>query len=171
MLAFDQAIRDIRAGCGRACRALPMALPSRSGGIVVAGMLAAAGAYFASQALQLDLGGIALPGPGFLPLSLGAVLMACATLIGLGCWRSGAGEAVELGHRDVAIAVAALLAIPLIFEPLGALSALGLLAIAVLVLIGRVWPPIAIAAAGLGMAACWFFFQVLLGVQLPTGPW
>jgi hypothetical protein len=144
---------------------------ARSGGIAVAGMLAAAGAFFASQALQLDLGGIALPGPGFLPLSLGAILMACATLIGIACWRSGEGEAVELGHRDVVIAVAALLAMPLIFEPLGGLLALGLLGIALLVLIGRIGLPLAVAAAGLGMAGCWYFFQVLLGVQLPTGPW
>lgn len=171
MLAVHQAIRDIRAGCGRARRALPITMRARSGGIAVAGMLAAAGAFFASQALQLDLGGIALPGPGFLPLSLGAILMACATLIGIACWRSGEGEAVELGHRDVVIAVAALLAMPLIFEPLGGLLALGLLGIALLVLIGRIGLPLAVAAAGLGMAGCWYFFQVLLGVQLPTGPW
>ena len=28
--------------------------------------------------------------------------------------------------------------------------------------------PLAIAAAAVGMAGCWYFFQVLLGVQLPT---
>ena len=39
-----------------------------------------------------------------------------------------------------------------------------------LVLIGRVSLPLAIAAAGVGMTACWYFFQVLLGLQLPTGP-
>jgi hypothetical protein len=29
---------------------------------------------------------------------------------------------------------------------------------------------LAIVASALGMAACWYFFQVLLGLQLPTGP-
>jgi hypothetical protein len=29
---------------------------------------------------------------------------------------------------------------------------------------------LAIGAAALGMAACWYFFQVLLGLQLPAGP-
>jgi hypothetical protein len=47
---------------------------------------------------------------------------------------------------------------------------LGLLGAALLVLIGRVPLPLAILAAGLGMAACWYFFQVLLGLQLPAGP-
>ena len=68
------------------------------------------------------------------------------------------------------IVIAALLAVPLIFEPLGASVTLGLLATALLVLIARVPLPLAIAAAGLGMAACWYFFQVLLGLQLPAGP-
>lgn len=65
----------------------------------------------------------------------------------------------------------ALLAVPLLFEPLGAAVTLGLLATALLVLIARVRLPLAIAAAGLGMAACWYFFQGLLGVSLPVGPW
>jgi hypothetical protein len=171
MLALHQAIKDISDGCGQAQRGLPRALSERSGGILVAGMLGAAGAFFVWQALRLDLGGIAMPGPGFLPLSLGATLMACAAFIGIDCARSGAGAPVEFGHRDVLITVAALLTMPLVFEPFGAPLALGLLGIAMLVLIGRVALPLAIAATGLGMAACWYFFAVLLGVQLPTGTW
>jgi hypothetical protein len=147
------------------------AFSDRSGGIFVAGMLGAAGAFFAWQALLLDLGDTALPGPGFLPLLLGAILMIFATLIGIDCWRSYEGEAVEFGHRDVLITVAALLVIPVIFESLGAHIALGLFGITILVLVGRVALLLAIAATSLGLAACWYFFQVLLGVQLPTGPW
>ena len=61
---------------GRACRASPMrCVAAAAGRIVVAGMLAAAGAFFAWQASLLDLGDIALPGPGFFPLVLGAILM------------------------------------------------------------------------------------------------
>jgi len=139
--------------------------------MVVAGLMALTGAFFVWQAARLDLGGVGLPGPGFFPLLLGAVLVVLAIAVGVGRWRSSAGEAVEFGHRDVLIAVAALLAVPLIFEPLGAIVTLGLLATALLVLIARVRLPLAIAAAGLGMAACWYFFEVLLGVSLPAGPW
>ena len=70
----------------------------------------------------------------------------------------------------MAIVIAALLAVPLAFELLGAIITLGLLGTVLLVLIARVSLPLAIAAAGLGMAACWYFFQVLLGLQLPSGP-
>jgi len=151
--------------------AIPRAFSDRRGGIFVACMLGAAGAFFAWQALRLDLGGIASPGPGFLPLLLGATLGLCAILIGIDRWRSSEGEPVELGHRDVLITVAALLMIPFIFEPLGAYISLGLFGITMLVLVGRVAVLLAITATSLGLAACWYFFQVLLGVQLPTGPW
>ena len=136
--------------------------------MAVAGLMALTGAFFVWQAARLDLGGVGLPGPGFFPLLLGAVLVVLAIAVGVGRWRSSEGDAVELGHRDVLIAVAALLAVPLIFEPLGAIVTLGLLATA---LLKRVRLPLAIAAAGLGMAACWYFFEVLLGVSLPVGPW
>jgi hypothetical protein len=138
--------------------------------MLVAGMLAAVGAVFVWQAALLDLGDIALPGPGFFPLVLGAALTIFAAVIGIECWRTSGCETVELGHRDVVIVIAALLAVPLVFELLGANMTLGLFGTLLLVLIGRVALPLAIAAAGLGMAACWYFFQVLLGLQLPAGP-
>ena len=47
--------------------------------MVVAGVLALAGAFFVWQAALLDLGNVALPGPGFFPLLLGAVLVMLAT--------------------------------------------------------------------------------------------
>jgi hypothetical protein len=150
---------------------LPRAFSERRGDMVVAGVLALTGAFFVWQAARLDLGGVGLPGPGFFPLLLGAALVVLSIAIGIGRWRSSQGEAVELGHRDVLIAVAALMAVPLLFEPLGAAVTLGLLAAALLTLIARVRLPLAIAAAGLGMTACWYFFEVLLGVSLPAGPW
>ena len=152
-------------------RFLPRAFSYRAGDMTVAAVLALIGAFFVWQAARLDLGGVGLPGLGFFPLLLGAALVVLSIAIGIGRWQSSQGEAVELGHRDVLIAVAALLAVPLIFEPLGAIVTLGLLATALLVLIARVRLPLAIAAAGLGMAACWYFFEVLLGVSLPAGPW
>jgi hypothetical protein len=150
---------------------LRRALSERSGGVFVAAVLAAVGAFFAGHALRLDLGDIASPGPGFFPLLLGMILLGCGGLIGMECWRSPKGEALELGHRDVMITAAALLTVPLLFETLGAPVALGLFSMAILVFVGRVAPLVAIAATALGIVACWYFFVVLLGVQLPTGGW
>jgi putative tricarboxylic transport membrane protein len=150
---------------------LPHAFSERRAEMLAAAALAIVGALFAWQSTRLDLGRVGLPGPGFFPLLLGVMLMVCAGAIGIGQWRSSAGGTVELGHRDVLITVACLLAVPLLFEPLGAYLTLGLFGGAMLVLVGRVALPLAIAAAVLAMAACWGFFQLLLGLQLPAGQW
>jgi putative tricarboxylic transport membrane protein len=150
---------------------LPHALCVRRGGLWTAAVLALVGVLFVWQASQLDLGSVALPGPGFLPFVLGAVLAALAGVIGAEIWRQAANaETVDLGHRDVILVCAAMLAIPPLFEPLGAYVTLGLFGAVLLVVIGRVSLVLAGAAAVIGMAACWYFFQVLLGLQLPTGP-
>jgi putative tricarboxylic transport membrane protein len=149
---------------------LPRAFSRRLGGMVVAALLAAAGAIFAWQAAFLDIGNIDLPGPGFFPLALGGLLVIFSVAIGVDYWRLPERETIEIGHRDVLLVIAALLAVPLLFEPLGALSTLGLFGATLLVLVARVRIMLAIVAAALGSTACWYFFQVLLGLQLPAGP-
>jgi putative tricarboxylic transport membrane protein len=154
-----------------AARRFPRAFSARGGGMAIAAMLAGSGAFFVWQAALLDLGTLQLPGPGLFPLLLGVAIIGFAAVVGVECWRSPQGEAIELGHRDVAIAVAALLGVPVLFEPLGAYITLGLFGTVMLVFIARVRVLPAIAAAAVGMAACWYFFQQLLGLQLPTGAW
>jgi hypothetical protein len=104
-------------------------------------------------------------------LALGATLTVLAIAIGVEAWRMPEGETIEIGHRDVLVVIAALLAVPVAFEPLGALPTLGVFFAALLIVVARTRIPIAIFAAAIGMAACWYFFQVLLGLQLPAGPW
>ena len=151
---------------------LPVEIGARRGGVAVACVLAAVGLVFVWQASLLDLGGIGLPGAGFFPLVLGGALAALAVVICVACLGNRADDkSVELGHRDVLIVFAALLAIPLLFEPLGAYGTLGLFGAALLVLLARTPVWLAVAAAVIAMATCWYFFQVLLGLQLPDGPW
>jgi putative tricarboxylic transport membrane protein len=155
----------------RAVRWLPRTVSARRGGIVVAAVLAGVGLVFAWQASLLDFGGFDLPGPGFFPLVLGVLVFAFAVLIAIeGLRGAGEGETVELGHRDVLIVFAALIAVAALFEPLGAYLSLGLFGAVLLVVLGRVSVPLAIASAAVAMVACWYFFQVLLGLQLPRGP-
>jgi Tripartite tricarboxylate transporter TctB family len=151
-------------------RLLPFVVESRRAGMIGAGVLAATGALVTWQAAQLDIGNLDLPGPGFFPLLLGALIVVFSVLIGIDCWRLRDRETIELGHRDVLVVMAALLAVPLLFEPLGALATLGLFAAVLLKLVARVRVVVAIGAAAVGVAACWYFFQVLLGLQLPAGP-
>jgi hypothetical protein len=160
---------DPRAGSD-AGQVLVRAISARHGGMCVAAVLAAIGLIFTWQAALIDFGDVALPGPGFFPLVLGVLVLALAAVIGVRDWFRTGGEAVELGHRDVLIVLAALAAVPPLFEPLGAYATLGLFGAALLVLIARCSLVIAVLSAAIGMAACWYFFQVALGLQLPIGP-
>lgn len=150
---------------------LVRAVSARRGGICVAAVLAAIGLLFAWQASLIDFGDFALPGPGFFPLVLAVLVFVLAGMIGVRDWLQAASqETVELGHRDVLIVFAALLAVPPLFEPLGAYVTLGLFGAFLLVLIARCSLVIAGLSAAIGMVACWYFFQVALGLQLPLGP-
>jgi putative tricarboxylic transport membrane protein len=150
---------------------LPRPIDVHSGGTFLAGVLAMIGLLFTWQALLIDLGDFALPGPGFFPLVLGVVVFGLSVAIGIE-HRLGAGsrEVVELGHRDVLIVCVALLAVPPLFEPFGAYATLGLFGAAILVLVARRSLVVAGLSASVAMAACWYFFQVALGLQLPPGP-
>ena len=147
------------------------AISARRGGMCVAAVLAAIGLVFTWQASLIDFGDFALPGPGFFPLVLGLLVFAFGVVIGVRDWfQTASRETVELGHRDVLIVLAALAAVPPLFEPLGAYATLGLFGAALLVLIARCSLVVAVLSTAIGMAACWYFFQVALGLQLPIGP-
>jgi hypothetical protein len=158
---------------------LPRAVCVQRGGTAMACALLCVGLLFVWQASLLDFGGLGLPGPGFFPLLLGAILGAFSAVIGLQCWRESAevpdgaedaeGKTVELGHHDVLVVFVALLAVPSLFEWLGAYVTLGLFGAALLVVVARTSLWLAAAAAIIAMATCWFFFQLLLGLQLPAG--
>jgi hypothetical protein len=155
---------------GDAGQVLFRAVSVRSGGIWITAVMAAAGLLFAWPAAQLDFGNLSLPGPGFAPLILSLATIALAGMIGGREWRKkDSGETIELGHRDVLIVFVAMLAVPLLFAPLGAYLTLGLFGAVLLILVARVPVAIAIAAAAAGMVACWYFFQMALGLQLPIG--
>lgn len=146
------------------------AISARRGAICVAGTLATIGLLFAWQATLIDFGDFALPGPGFMPLVLGVLVFALAFVIGARDWRRVSRDTVELGHRDVLIVFAAMLAVPLLFERLGAYATLGSFGAVLLVLIARRSLVVAGLSAVIAMAACWYFFQIALGLQLPLGP-
>lgn len=169
----DQVLTTDRTeGCVRdGARGLPRVITARTGHLVMAAVLAATAWLFMWQASMLDLGQIGLPGPGFFPLVLGILLMVFSVAIGIADWRRSAGdERLEFGHPPVLITFAALLAVPFLFELLGGYVTLGLLGAGLLVFVAGVAPLPAGLWCVIGMAACWYFFQELLGVRLPMGP-
>jgi hypothetical protein len=150
---------------------LPRTISARRGGMFVAAVLAITGLVFVWQASLIDFGDFALPGPGFFPLVLGVLVFCLAVVIGVEEYFGVIlRDKVELGHRDVLIVFAALLVVPLLFEPLGAYVTLGLFGATLLVLIARRSFLVASASAVVAMVACWYFFQVALGLQMPIGP-
>jgi hypothetical protein len=146
-------------------------IPARLAESLGAAALLAAGLFFAGQAALLAFGSARLPGPGFFPLVLGAALglLAIAVLI-RSVGERAPREPVALGHRSVLVVLAALAGAALGFERLGAYATLGLFIAALLLLVARVPPWQAALGAGLGMAAVWAVFRLLLGVRLPAGP-
>ena len=107
---------------------------------------------------------------GLLPLSItmrrGGIAVACAlAAIGLVfAWQAAQLDLGGFGLPGPGF-------FPLLIEPLGAYATLGLFGAVLLMLIARVSVVIAGIAAAIAMVACWYFFQVLLGLQLPDGPW
>ena len=150
--------------------AWPRAFCVRYCGLFCAAGLAAIAVFFIIQASMLSWGSVALPGPGFFPLVLGIALLVCSIWIGVQLWRGEpTGENHDLGHRDVIIAMLALLLVAPTFETLGAYLTLGLFAFVLLVFVARTNVFVALASSAVGMAAIFYFFQILLGLRLPRG--
>jgi Na+-transporting NADH:ubiquinone oxidoreductase subunit NqrB len=146
-------------------------LPARRGEMLVAAAVLAAGLFFVWQAVSLPLGTARLPGPGFFPLALGAALGLLAAAVLVRALRDRAPrDSIPFGHRDVLVVMAALIGAVIGFERLGSYLTLGLLMAVLLLLVARTAPWRAVLGAIVGSAAVWVVFRILLGVQLPAGP-
>lgn len=143
----------------------------RRSGLFACAVLIATGLFLGWEATRLPFGDFGLPGPGFFPVVLSALLVGFAAVTGAELARGRAsGETVPFGHRDVIVAIAGLLAVPLLFETLGTYLTLGLFSAALLIAIGRVSVLRTALGSAIGMVVVWYFFKVLLGLQLPNGP-
>jgi Na+-transporting NADH:ubiquinone oxidoreductase subunit NqrB len=146
-------------------------VPARLGELLIAIALVAAGVLFVWQSAVLPFGEVGLPGPGFFPFVLGILLSVFALTIVVRTVRQRREDpVVYLGHRDILVVFAALVGVGFAFERLGAYATLGLFTAALLLLVARTSLWRGVLGATLGMVAVWVFFKVLLGVQLPAGP-
>jgi hypothetical protein len=144
---------------------------TRSAGLVAAATLILVGLFLGWQSTQMAFGSFELPGPGFFPLILSVLLVGFAAVTGaeLAYWR-GIHDTVAFGHRDVLIAAASLLVVPALFESLGTYLTLGMFSAVLLTFVGGISILRAVAGSAIGMVAVWYFFKILLGLQLPNGP-
>jgi putative tricarboxylic transport membrane protein len=142
----------------------------RIGEVVTGLALFACAAFFAWWALLLPFGTVGLPGPGFFPFALAIVLGVLALAIVLHAVREvDALERIFLGHRDVLVAIAALVGVAIAFEGGDSYLILGTFTLVMLVTVGRTQWWRAVLGAGIGMVAVWAVFNRALGVRLPVG--
>ncbi len=128
------------------------------------------GAFFMAFSLPLQFGRVGLPGPGFFPFALGIGLGICAVGLLYRALRDTIDvEAVFVGHRDVLIALAALMGVATGFEQADSYIVLGLFAAVLLIFIARAALWRVVLGAVLGMVAVWAVFRWALGVRLPAG--
>jgi Tripartite tricarboxylate transporter TctB family len=145
-------------------------ISARRGEGGVAAVLLLVALFVIWTARAMPAGTVALPGPGFFPTALGVLL----ALVSLGivvraAAMRGPSVAVSLGHRDIAVALAALLVLAFVFEPLGAIPTLGVFLFVLFAAFARIALWKAGGAAVIGAALAWVVFVQLLGVQLPRG--
>ncbi len=145
-----------------------MSVSTRSGESVIAALLCLLGLYVFWKALGMPAGTFSTPGPGFFPRAVGLLLALSAG--GILLRRADRKAVSHLVLGDIAGCGAVMLVAAFLFEPLGAVATLGLMAAAICQLIGRGawWKAVVF---GVCTSICiWLFFIRLLGVQLPKGP-
>jgi hypothetical protein len=144
-------------------------ISQRTGELVIGLVLAALGVFVFIVARGMPVGSAGEPGPGALPVALGALLVVAGLLIAAIAWRKMPSENVALGHGDVLIAIAALAIVGFVFEPAGAPLVLGVMLTLLFKAFARTsWWRAALGGV-IGAAATWLFFVQLLDVQLPAG--
>jgi hypothetical protein len=143
---------------------------TRAGEAATALALLAGAAFFVGLSSLLPFGEVGLPGPAFFPFALGIALgLLALTILFLRLRRPDDGEVTFVAHRNVLVAVGALVAVALAFEHADTYLLLGTFAAVLLVLVARAALWRALLGASLGMVAVWAVFNQALGVRLPTG--
>ena len=119
------------------------------------------------EGARMPQGNAALPGPGMLPVALGALLALCSVALIV---RAKADERVAIGHRHVAWTIVAVLAVGLLWERAGFLITCALFLFVMLSMLSTLGWWRALIAATLGAVVARFVFQNLLNVVLPALP-
>lgn len=138
--------------------------------LVGVGLVLLAG-YVIREASLMPAGTIALPGPGFFPVGLAALLAVTGAGLALrALLRPGTGaHRVPLGHRHIAVTLLALASVALLLERLGFLLTASLFLLVLFrAFSGLGWLRAALAAAA-ATAGAYLLFHTVLGVPLPGG--
>ena len=148
-----------------------------SSDFIGAAAVAAFTLFYLFHVRGLPWGEASAPEAGFVPKSLGwLLLILCLLLIGREAMRGKNSPGPPLqegktvpGYGRTTAAIAALCIYPLLMSHIGFLAATGLFLLAIFRIIGyRTWAGSIVAAAAITFAS-YFIFTVLLGVYFPRG--
>jgi putative tricarboxylic transport membrane protein len=146
-------------------------LEARRGEALVAGALTVLSGYAIWVGWGMPAGTVALPGPGFFPVLLAALLAGTGVaLVVRVALRPGRDESgVRLGHGHVVVTLLALAGTFLFFERAGFVISMSVLLLVLFrTFAGLAWLRAAVAAvAAAGLAH--LLFDSLFGVSLPGG--
>lgn len=138
----------------------------------IAAIIFALGAFMAGTAWHMPMGTANLPGPGFMPLVVGALMTAAAFVIAARCVATAKSveEPIPLGHRFIYVTFAALLGTAWLFERVGFLVSVFLFMFVMLAALSplNLWHSALGAVAA--VAASYAFFGLVLGLSLPRMP-
>jgi hypothetical protein len=126
--------------------------------------------YAFTSSLGLSIGSLRQPGAGMFPLILSVLLFIVALLIFFS--REAGGKRVVLGQWGKPLLIILLTAGFIGFmEQLGYLTAASIYLFALFLLVSRFpfWKTAGLAGF-LGLAS-WYFFEKILALHLPAGPW
>ena len=143
----------------------------RRGEIAASVVLLAFSLAIVWESLNMPAGTAGAPGPGYFPKALGTLLALASVGLFVRALRiaPAADEAVDLGHRDIALTVIALVGLGLLFERAGYLVSSTLFMLVLLRAFSALGWARALAAALVVSLATYYPFDKLLGVTLPRG--
>ncbi len=134
-------------------------------------------ALYLGFALRLKVGTAGNPGPGFLPIVIGALLSVCSVILLLRLFRNKSNTAADIpvpaaspgNYRSIAGIFACTLGYPFVLDMAGFfVSTMGVVFIMFLLLNPR--RPLAAFGLAMGLAGVSFLvFPILLGVAFPFG--
>lgn len=143
----------------------------RSGELVISGILFCIGLYWMIESRVMPKGEFLVPGPGFFPVLLGALLCIVSLALGVQTFLNRTTRQVKIGHPYIWSTIIALIVVAVFFERLGFILMIALFVGFLLKILSSLRWMTCILWAIVGAVSAYLFFKLLLGIQIPSPRW
>ena len=143
----------------------------RSGELVIVGIIFGVGLLMILVSIAMPRGEFSVPGPGFFPTLVGVLLCSISFALGVQKFFNKTSQRVKIGHRSIWSTIIALIVVGVFFERLGFILVIALfLGFLLKILSNLRWIACILWAIAAAISA-YLFFDLLLGIQLPSAHW